>query len=314
VTLRGGLPIPSPTESIVVVEPARPEPGYWAGAPTALVDGADTWLAYRERDPHRRGGRVVLARSHAGAAFDPVVVLDRERFGAASLERPALTRTGDGRWRLYVSCATPGSKHWRIDLLEANAPDELGRSDSRTVLPGDERTAVKDPVIRFAAGRWHAWICCHPLDEPGAEDRMLTRYATSPDGVDWTWHGGAALTPRPGAWDARGARVTAVLPRVAYYDGRASKEENFHERTGVAAGIATDDPATSRLRAQSGGPIADVRYVDAVPGPGGGLRLFYEAPRPDGARELRSQQITAGSGGSASSRSTSAARRSRTAR
>jgi hypothetical protein len=122
-----------------VVEPARPEPGYWAGAPTALVDGADTWLAYRERDPHRRGSGVVLARSHAGAAFDPVVVLDQERFGAESLERPALTRTGDGRWRLYVSCATPGSKHWRIELLEANAPDELGRSDGRTVLPGVAR-------------------------------------------------------------------------------------------------------------------------------------------------------------------------------
>ncbi|WP_289032471.1 hypothetical protein, partial [uncultured Arsenicicoccus sp.] len=37
--------------------------------------------------------------------------LDRESFGAASLERPALVRLDDG-WRLYFSCATPGSKHW----------------------------------------------------------------------------------------------------------------------------------------------------------------------------------------------------------
>src|ERR1700742_4522612 len=95
----------------VVVEPARGAPGYWAGAPSALVTPDDgTWVAYRERDPGRRGGRGVLAHERRG--FAPVVVLDQERFGAASLERPALTRAGDGRWRLYVSCATPDSKHW----------------------------------------------------------------------------------------------------------------------------------------------------------------------------------------------------------
>jgi hypothetical protein len=78
----------------------------------------------------------VLARSHAGEPFDPVVVVDQERFGAESLERPALTLTGDGRWRLYVSCATSASKHWRIELLEASAPERLGEGESRVVFPG----------------------------------------------------------------------------------------------------------------------------------------------------------------------------------
>jgi hypothetical protein len=225
-------------------------------------------------------------------------VLDQERFGAESLERPALTLTADGRWRLYVSCATSGTKHRRIDLLEAPSPARLGQGEGRTVFPGNELTAVKDPVIRFAGGRRHGWVCCHPLGEAGEEDRMLTRYVTSCDGVEWTWHG-AALAPRDGAWDARGARVTAVLPGAAYYDGRASKEENFHERTGLAAGIATPGPATTRpatarLRAQGNGPIADVRYVDAVRECGGGLRLFYAAPRPDGAHELRTEREAAG--------------------
>jgi hypothetical protein len=277
------LPIPRPPESALVVAPAHPGPGNWVGAPSALVDGDDVWLAYRERDPERRGGRVVVARSRGGAAFDPVAAVGQDRFGAESLERPALVRTGDGRWRLYVSCATPGSKHWRIDLLEAGSPEELVGAAGCTVFPGDERTAVKDPVIRFTAGGWHAWICCHPLEEPGEEDRMLTRYATSVDGVAWTWRGDA-LTPRPGAWDARGARVTAVLDGAAYYDGRASKEDNFRERTGVAAGFA-------RLRASEDGPVAGVRYVDAVRAPGGGLRLFYEAPRADGAHELRGEAV-----------------------
>jgi hypothetical protein len=148
---------------------------------------------------------------------------------------------------------------------------------------------VKDPVIRFAAGLWHAWICCHPLDEPGEEDRMRTDYATSRDGVDWTWRG-AALAPQEGTWNARGARVTAVMANVAYYDGRASKGENFHERTGVAAGVATTGLSTARLGAQGEGPIAEVRYVDVVREPGGGLRLYYEAPRADGAHELRAEQ------------------------
>ena len=238
-------------------------------------------------------GGLVVAHARGDERLDPVIVLEQERFGAASLERPALALTGDGRWRLYVSCATPGSKHWRIELLEADAPDRLGQGDARTVFPGDERTAVKDPVIRFAAGSWHGWIFCHPLDEPGEEDRMLTRYVTSPDGVTWSWRG-AALTPRAGTWDARGVRVTAVLPTAAYYDGRARKDENFRERTGLAAGVATGELATARLRAHGERPIADVRYVDAVPEPGGGVRLFFEAPRPDGAHELRTQHQAPG--------------------
>jgi hypothetical protein len=141
-------------------------------------------------------------------------------------------------------------------------PERLGEGASRVVLPGDERTAVKDPVIRFAAGLWHGW----------------------------TWHG-AALAPQEGTWNARSVRVTAVLPTVAYYDGRASDDENFHERTGIAAGVPTGGLATARLRAQGERAIADVRYVDAVPEPGGGLRLYYEAPRPDGAHELRTERV-----------------------
>jgi len=117
---------------------------------------------------------------------------------------------------------------------------------------------------------------------------MTTAYATSDDGLAWRWEG-QALGPRAGAWDARGARVTAVLPDGrAFYDGRATKEENFRERTGVAA------PAEGgALLATGSGPVADVRYLDALALPGGAWRLFYEAPLPDGSHELRTELLDA---------------------
>ena len=137
---------------------------------------------------------------------------------------------------------------------------------------------IKDPVVRRDGAGWQAWLCCHPLDEPGEEDRMTTAYATSEDGLTWEWHG-TVLAGRPGAWDARGARVTAVLPDgTVYYDGRARKEDNFREQTGLVGGAA---------------PVADVRYLDVLPLPGGGWRLFYEAPLPDGSHELRTELVSA---------------------
>jgi len=227
----------------------------------------------------------VIARSDDGETLTTVAQLGKDRFGAESLERPALVRTDTG-WAIFVSCATPHSKHWRIDALFAPTPEALPEADAGTIWPGDEHTGVKDPVIRRAPDGWHAWLCCHPLDEPGEEDRMSTAYATSPNGVEWRSHG-TVLTGRRGHWDARGARVTSVLADGrAAYDGRATKEENFSERTGLAVPCGEH-----RLRA-GGGPLAAVRYLDVVPLRGGGHRLFYEAPLPDGSHELRTELVT----------------------
>jgi hypothetical protein len=256
-------------------------PGQWAGAPSAaLDDDGNLVLAYRVRTSARRGGSVVLARSADGTALEPLLELDKDRFGAASLERPALVRLEGGAWRLYLSCATPGSKHWWICALDAATPEGLAAAEARTVFPGDAAAGVKDPVIRRRADGWHAWICCHPLAEPGEEDRMTTAHATSADGLSWTWQG-TVLRGRPGTWDARGARVTAVLAdgRTSY-DGRASKEENFSERTGLAAAREA--------------PVSDARYLDVLELPEGGARLFYEAPLPDGSHELRTELVTSG--------------------
>jgi hypothetical protein len=141
--------------------------------------------------------------------------------------------------------------------------------------------------VQRVEGGWRAWICCHPLDEPDEEDRMTTAYATSADGLEWEWHG-TALAPRPGRWDARGARVSTVLPDGrAAYDGRATKDENWFERTGLAGPVG--EPGL--LVPTNEAPVSYVRYLDVLPLPGGGYRIWYEAPLPGESHELRTELI-----------------------
>ena len=70
-----------------------------------------------------------------------------EQFGSASLERPALVRTEDGGWRLYVSCSTWNSKHWWVEALDAADAADLADGKRTMVLPGDDGTAWKDIVV-----------------------------------------------------------------------------------------------------------------------------------------------------------------------
>lgn len=282
-------------DATVAVAPEQPGPGSWVGAPSALVDDGVWWLAYRVRRPVGEGRGVgnVVARSADGVTFETVLAIGKDRFGAESLERPALLRTPEGRWRLYLSCATPGTRHWRVDLLESDTVAGLADAQPATVLPGDAGHGVKDPVIRLLDGEWHLWASVHPLEDPDATDRMTTEHATSADGRTWTWRG-TALARTPGGWDARGTRIAVVLPDAdglwALYDGRATAEENWEERTGVARADGPGQPfraAPNGPLLQSPHPPGGLRYADAVPLPDGTARWFYEATRADGAHELR---------------------------
>jgi hypothetical protein len=293
--LPGGL-APDPARSAPVIGPLGDGPGYWAGGPSAVLDDQGVVLAYRLRRPvgEGRGYCVVIARSADGEHFETIKAITKDEMDAESLERPALVLTQDGTWRLYLSCATRGTKHWRVEVLEASAPDAFDPARRSVMLPGDGARAVKDPVFAWRGGKWHMWACVHPLTEPEDTDRMWTEYAVSADGLEWTWHG-PALSPRPGEWDARGARVADVrfTPDgvIALYDGRASAEENFEERTGLAFGSSP-----GALTALGSAPAAEsphaghgLRYVSMLELPDGRERLYYELTRADGAHELRTE-------------------------
>ena len=184
------LPLPGSAPHEVAAPAPGAGPGFWSGSSTAALEPDGSYaIAYRVRNGHEGNALNVIARSEDGATLTTVAELDESHFGAMSIERPALVRTEDGRWRMYVCLATPGSKHWWIGALEADDLEGLAGADVRTAFPGDETIGVKDPVIWRDDAGWHGLICCHLLDIPDHEDRMDTRYATSPDGLEWTWRG-----------------------------------------------------------------------------------------------------------------------------
>jgi hypothetical protein len=314
------LASPVPANSLIVVPAPETGVGAWAGSPSAVRVGADIYLAYRLRTASLRGYAVQVARSSDGINFEPLFTVGKDQMDCESLERPALALTPEGRWRLYLSCATPGTKHWRIELLEADSPEQFDAASSRVVLPGDDANGVKDPVIVQRDGLWHLWASVHPLTDPDHTDRMTTEYATSPDGLAWTWHG-TALAPRPGEWDARGVRVASVRfsPEgvAAYYDGRATSEQNCEECTGVAvgggpaalaaagvgpvgespvvfagvgSGLGAGPAGVGPVGPAGAGPVGPagvgLRYLTVVELEGGQERLYYELTNANGSHDL----------------------------
>ncbi|HUD11183.1 MAG TPA: hypothetical protein VMS08_02130 [Candidatus Saccharimonadia bacterium] len=286
---------PNPMKSEVAVAAAGAGPGYWTGAPSAACWEGRVYLAYRVRQPIAmgRGQGVVVAQSDDGVHFTTLMSVGKEEMDAESLERPTLVRTPEGKWRLYLSCATTGTKHWRVEMLEADDPSEFKTETRSVVIPGDDMWGAKDTVIQRHGDQWHLWATFHPLDEANQEDRMVSNYATSSDGVVWQFHG-TALAGRPGMWDSRGARITAVQfvgERVlAFYDGRATAEENYDERTGIAFGNGPE-----LFTAEGDKPVGQsedgkaLRYLDILSLGDGHTRLYYELALPDGSHELRTE-------------------------
>jgi hypothetical protein len=258
--------------------------GNWIGAASALIHGDYIYLAYRDRHPvdKGRGNRAFVCRSPIsdGIHFEPLCVIDKADMDAESLERPALDVTPEGDWDLYLSCATFNSKHWRIDRLRAASPQDFSAWTRETVFPGSAAFGIKDPVL-IRGEELRIFATEHPLTEGDENaDEMISVDACADKVV---------MQPSPGTWYSRGTRLTSVVGEYAYFDGRASAEQNFEERTGLAmwngsAYVPVAGPVSSP---HGGGAL---RYVSAIQHPAG-LRLYYESATEYGSHELRTELV-----------------------
>lgn len=291
-----------------IASPPCAGPGCWAGAPGAYIDGRDTYLVYRMRRPQPgRGYELRIAASHDGIRYETVWSASKERFGAESIERCALTRV-DASWRLYASFVRHNDRRWRIGLVEGSAVDALDPATMTVVLdPVDIGVAaVKDPWLRRVRGRWLMFVSYGVLPatpDPGlhatgdalSTGRTLSAsgVATSVDGRLWTWEG-PTLWPSESGWDAFTSRLSTAVRDgdgwLGLYDGSASLAENYEERCGLARSrdlrqwerISVDGPTIGTASGQGG-----VRYVEITEAGD----AFYEYTRPDGAHELRVARI-----------------------
>lgn len=286
-----------------IASPPCAGPGCWAGAPGAYVDRRDTYLVYRMRRPQPgRGYELRIAASRDGQHFETVWTAAKDRFGAESIERCALTRVGDA-WRLYASFVRRDDRRWRIGLVESHAVDAFDPATITVVLDPTDLglAAVKDPWLRRDGDRWLMFVSYGtlPTQEAGlhasgdalSTGRTLsaTGLATSADGRRWTWEG-PVLLPSTSGWDAFTTRLSTAVRDgdgwLGLYDGSASLAENYEERCGLARSrdlrdwgrVSVDGPAIGTVNGPGG-----VRYVEITEAGD----VFYEYTRPDGAHELR---------------------------
>jgi len=308
-----------PENGLTVLEPPGSEAGYWAGAPGAFyeAESGTFHLYYRLRKPRGlgRGYECRIARSGDGVHFHDIWSATKEDINTPSMERAGITRTPDGRWRLYIGLVDPADGHWRVDMIEADAPDQFDvKQRTRIFTAGDVGVeGVKDPYPFMIGDRWYLLMSDAPLASAVSDEEKTRLHATgdvyttgritsetalavSDDGVHFEWLG-EVFSPREQGWDAYCTRINSLLyvPPVflAFYDGAASVEENYEEKAGLAwsldlrhfARITTDGPLMLSPHASR-----CIRYIEALR-VGNEYFFYYEYARPDGSHELRVSRV-----------------------
>lgn len=321
----GVAPLFDPAEGMLVRAPLGEGRGWWAGAPGASFDPltGSFYLVYRQRQPRElgRGIELRIAASENGVAYRDIWALPKSSVNALSVERCSLLRGLDGVWRLYLCYVSAEDSRWRIGLLEAEEPDQFDAQNLTTILTGDRigGEGIKDPCC-ILIGRMTCMIASYAqtettLSPEGQAEahadgdiyntgliRSRSCLAISGDGrrfqmvgdISPQFQSDAGASSTSSAWDAYCRRIGVILPLdhggyLAFYDGGATVEENYEERTGLAVSfdlrtfysLSPDGPAL-----QSPHGSGSLRYVDVLP-VGQELFYYYEMARPDGAHELR---------------------------
>jgi len=319
VSKRWFIPVPTfdPTEGTTVLEPPGSSPGHWVGAPSILFDSEDVgtyYLYYRLRKPRGegRGYMCAVADSSDGVHFEPIWEVHKDAFDSPSVERAALVKTPQGKYRLYLSLVDRADGKWKTDMMEADDPSRFDPDRRVRVLDPVKLglAGVKDPYIMVMGGLYWAIVSYAPL--PGGQDsselhatgdayatgmtRSHTGLALSADGVTFDWLGDI-LSPAEGRWDAYAARIGSVLPAgrgfLAFYDGGASVDENYEEKCGLAVSldlrtfyrVSVDAPFVTSPEGSGALRYLDVIVVD------GEVLMYYEYCRADGSHELRLNRL-----------------------
>lgn len=308
-----------PEEGVVVRQPLGSGEGWWVGAAGALYDTLSRrfYLTYRYRRPRGvepdRGGELVIAESEDGVHFHDLWRLTKGELGSPSIERCCLRRLAEDRWCLWVSYVDPADHRWRIDALEAPAPDAFDPAARRKALAAPELgiEGIKDPWV-MPVGPAYWMVVSYAERAPGAEaasDRDLHHHAdaydtglilshsglaVSLDARQWQWLGCILAAQRPEQdWDGYSARIGCVLRTgdcwTAYYDGAIGVRNHYDETTGLA--VSFDLRQWTRLTPEA--PVLAsprgtgcCRYFDALEVEGTRF-VYYEYGRADGSHELR---------------------------
>jgi hypothetical protein len=317
------IPVFDPSGGTVIRSPLGSGRGWWAGAPCATFDSITNtfFLVYRLRQPRElgRGVECRIAASDNGIAFTDIWALPKTNLSALSIERTCLTRGLDGLWRLYISHVDPTDRRWRISMLEAREPDQFDAQSMTTLLTAEDvgGEGVKDPNV-FTIGRAHYMLASYATREtPGTPESEAEKHASgdiyntgltlsrtgaavSGDGRNFQWIGDISPVgsnsggPNADGWDRYCQRIGALVGMesggyLAYYDGSASVEENYEEKTGLAV---TFDMKTYYSLSTSGPSLVSphgsgsLRYIDVL-AVGHELFYYYEISKPDGSHEMR---------------------------
>ncbi|HGE69805.1 TPA: hypothetical protein ENX78_03145 [Candidatus Poribacteria bacterium] len=311
------IPLFNPEDGIKIYDPPGNGSGYWIGAPSVIYDNekGKFYLYYRRRKPRElgRGYECGISESTDGINFKEIWTASKDKFGSISVERAGLVKTQDGKYRLYIGYVAPEDNKWKIDMIEADSPENFNPDTKRLVLAPENCgvEGVKDPYIMIIGGLYYMLVSYAPTPSIGSDNSLHatadvfntgktssnTGLAISGDGINWQWLGDVMSPPKSG-WNAYATRATCVvyMPPVfcVFYDGGADVNENYEEKTGLA--VTFDLKNYHHVSVQS--PIlvspyssGSLRYMDAIK-LDGKIYYYYEYARLDGAHELRMNKVS----------------------
>lgn len=309
----GLAPLFDPKDGITIYDPPGNGEGYWIGAPGAIYDDEKEkfYLYYRRRKPRGqgRGYECGISESTDGIRFNEIWIASKDLFGGVSVERSAIVKCLDDKYRLYIGYVDPEDNKWKIDMVEADSPENFDPSTRKLVVDpnvcGVE--GVKDPYIFILGGVYYMMISYAPTPIVGSDGSFHatadvfntgktssnTGLALSTDAIEWKWVGDVMSPPSENSWNAYATRVSCVLytPPIfsVFYDGGSSVGENYEEKTGLA--ITFDFMKYKHISEKS--PILispygsnSLRYMDAIK-LDNQVYYYYEYARADGSHELR---------------------------